>query len=506
MSLLSARQVCKRYGATYALDSVDFDVHAGAVNVLIGENGAGKSTLMRILAGIEQADDGQILFDDQPVQFSSVNDASARGIRIVHQELNLCPNLSVSDNIFLGTDLLRGPLVDRAAERARTRELLQAFNLDFDPETLVKDLRVGQQQMVEICKALLREAQVLILDEPTSALSTAEVKLLFALIRDLKAKGIGIVYISHRLEELLQIGDYITVLRDGKLQAATTIAGASIAWITSQMLGDSEQSIAVRRPSPVGETCLTVDGLRVKHRGGGYLLDDINLAFRRCEVTAIYGLLGSGRTELFESLIGLQPTDRGSILLDGKKLDGLQVAQRIRCGIFLVSEDRKCEGLLPNLSVAENLSASMLASRQLLSPIRYSSLNAVVQELAARLDVKTHSLDSSINSLSGGNQQKVMLGRCMSGKPTALLIDEPSRGVDVGARTEIFDQIQKLATQGATVLYATSDLHEALQFSDRVVVMANGSITGQFISQQTTEAELVMACNTSTTNPRTGTD
>lgn len=493
--VFKVRNIDKQYGATHALKSVNFDIHAGAINVLIGENGAGKSTLMKIIAGIEQADSGELLMNDQAVQFNHINEAVAAGVSIVHQDLNLCQNLSVAENIFLGRNITRRGMIDRDAENARTQQLLDQFKQSFKPSTPVSELRVGQQQIVEIAKALLFDAKVLILDEPTSALSPTEVDLLFNLIRDLKARGVAIVYISHRLDELLNIGDHITVLRDGNFIASAPVDKVNIDWIIERMLG--EQKTFTRQASnlPAGEECLAIQHLNLPRTTGGYWLENINASFHRQQIVAIYGLLGSGRTELFECLAGLRPEYEGDISLDQQDISKLGITQRAKRGMFMVSEDRKREGILPNLSVGENLGMSYLEHFTKLGVIQPAKQQSSLMDMAKRMWVKSDGLDASINSLSGGNQQKVMLGRCMLPNPTVLLIDEPSRGVDVGARGEIFDRIRALSDTGTAVVFATSDLHEALQYADRILVLANGKISGDFDANTATESDLVYACN-----------
>jgi erythritol transport system ATP-binding protein len=308
MAVLRAEQIGKTYGGVVALDGVDFDVHAGAVNVLIGENGAGKSTLMKILAGVEQPSSGRLLLDGEPIRFASVREAAAAGVGIVFQELNLCPNLTVTQNIFLGRDLTSAPgVLDRAEERIRARAVLSRLAHAIDPDALVADLRVGEQQIVEIAKALVDDARVLILDEPTSALSAAEVEVLFGVIGELKQAGVAVIYISHRLEELMRIGDHVTVLRDGRLQASRPASEVSVAWIVDQMLGDKARDRSRAAGRQAGEVVLTVEGLSAPRPGGGWLLDNVSTRFRAGELTALYGLLGSGRTELLEACAARGP-------------------------------------------------------------------------------------------------------------------------------------------------------------------------------------------------------
>ncbi len=490
-SVMRAEGVSKSYGGVQALDGVDFTVERGAVNVLIGENGAGKSTLMRILAGAEQPDGGRLLLDGQPVAFASVRDAAQAGVGIVFQELNLCPNLSVADNIFLSRG---GGVIDRAAERARAAEMMARLEHPIDPDTPVGDLKIGHQQIVEIAKALAADARVLILDEPTSSLSTAEVEVLFRVISELRASGVAVIYISHRLDELMRIGDVVTVLRDGRLQATARVADISVPWIVEQMLGARPSSAPVRGGAP-GETVLSARDLTLPRPQGGRLLDGVSLDCRAGEIIAVYGLLGSGRSELLETLAGARPAATGTVSVLGTDVSRLGVADRIRHRIGLAPEDRQRDGLFANLSVGQNLSLSCLAPFARAGVIDGGRLGAAVGAMLSRLGVKTASPDLPIGALSGGNQQKVLIGRQLMAGPAVLLLDEPGRGVDVGARAEIFDTIRGLAEQGLAVVFATSDMEEARSLADRVLVMASGLVTAELTAAEATDAALVAAAN-----------
>lgn len=494
MTLLRAENVSRRFGGTLALDGVDFDVHAGAVNVLIGENGAGKSTLMRIFAGADQPTSGRLLLDGAEVSLPSVREAARLGIGIVHQELNLCPNLSVAENIFLTTD--RSFLLDREAERTAAAALLARIGPGIDPDAPVSSLRVGQQQIVEIARALAEDVRVLILDEPTSALSAAEVDVLFGVIDELRTKGTAIIYISHRLEELVRIGDHVTVLRDGRRVAHAPMAEVSVPWIIEQMLGEPRQAKTPRGSDAVkGQAVISLRSLAVTSRSqGGTDVFVERLDICAGEVTAIYGLLGSGRTELLEALSGLRPAS-GEILLEGKPVNGLSPAECVRAGILLVPEDRQREGLFANLSVGQNMSLSSLTQFSRFGALDDQNERAEVDGMIARLRVRTASQDTPVMALSGGNQQKVVIGRCLMAGPRAILLDEPGRGVDIGARGEIFDIVRELASRGMAVLFATSDLHEALDGADRILVMAQGRVTADLSAAEVGEPELVAAAN-----------
>lgn len=498
--LLQARAITKRYGATLALDAVDFTVRSGEVSVLIGENGAGKSTLMRILAGVEQPTSGELLLDGQPVHFSSVSDAAAKGIGIVHQELNFCSNLTVAENIFLnpghGAPSRRKPmLLAPGAENQAARTLLQRLEQDIDPTTPMGNLRIGQQQIVEIAKAIAEDCRVLILDEPTSALSAPEVTVLFQLIEDLKKSDVAIIYISHRLEELLQIGDSVTVLRDGRLVDRAPAAEVSIEWIVARMLGEDGKHGRKQQRGTPGAEVLCLDDLRLEC--GNVAFDALTTSFRAGEITAIFGLLGAGRTELLEAISGLRRISAGAIRMKGERIDGFDIATRVRKGVLLVPEDRQKDGLFPNLTVGRNIGISDLSQamgRGGISPQREKS---VIARMMQRLGVKAPSGEAPIASLSGGNQQKVVIGRTLLPGPTVMLLDEPSRGVDIGARGEIFQTMQKLADEGLAVIFSTSDVVEALVIADRIIVVANGAVTADTPVTETDEQHLIRAANAS---------
>jgi erythritol transport system ATP-binding protein len=492
--VLSARAITKAFPGTIALQDVDFDIHAGSVNVLIGENGAGKSTLMKILAGVERPTLGTITMGGEPVSFASIRDAARQGIGIVFQELNLCPNLSVTENIFLGRDLTKARFhIDRAAQRARTAELMGRLEHEIDPDALVGDLMIGQQQIVEIAKALLEDARILIMDEPTSALSASEVEVLFKVIGELKRAGVAIIYISHRLEELIRIGDHFTVLRDGRLAAAAPRDKVSIPWIIEKMLGAGEV-VAKRPPAvPAGPPILQVDRLTLPRRGAGLAVDNVSVSFRTGEITAIYGLLGAGRTELFESLYGLRAGAKGSVKLDGKELASRSVSHRMKAGLLLVPEDRQRDGLVQNLSVGGNLGLASLRRFTKFLSISKKDESPLLQQVIGQLHIKTASPDAPITSLSGGNQQKVVIGKSLLTEPRVLLLDEPSRGIDIGAKAEVFSTMRDLADQGLAIVYTTSDLKETHAVADRILVMAYGRITADLRAQDATDEALVRA-------------
>jgi erythritol transport system ATP-binding protein len=490
---MRAEHITKVFPGTTALDDVSFDVYPGEVNVLVGENGAGKSTLMKILAGVEQPTEGRVLMDGEPVELPSVTAAARLGVGIIFQELNLCTNLSVLDNLFLAQELVRGVAIDRRAERGKARELLARLEQDIDPNELVSNLRIGQQQIVEIAKALTRDVRVLIMDEPTSALSQAEVQGLFRIIRDLKARGVSIVYISHKLEELLQIGDRITVLRDGRVVAHAEASVVDVPWIVEQMVGRSPASLFSRTEHPRGDVLLRAVDITLPRLGGGFLIDHVSFELHAGEILGLYGLMGAGRTELMEVLAGIRPEAGGEVWLADQRLDESDVADRIERGIVLVPEDRKTDGLVPTLSVAHNMVLSSLGRYLRRFYLSASRERTAVERMIADLSVRVADPDQNIGSLSGGNQQKVVVAKGLLTNPKVLLLDEPTRGIDVGAKSEIFQIMNSLAAEGYGILFVSSELKEVMAMSDRILVLSKGAVVAEFEGDRATETELVEA-------------
>jgi erythritol transport system ATP-binding protein len=497
--VLLARQVTKIFPGILALDQVDFQVYRGKVNVLIGENGAGKSTLMKILAGVEQPTAGELVLDGHRVSFKNTREAARLGIGIIYQELNLFPNLTIAENIFAAREVTKNGVVQHREQEELARKVLARLEQPLDPRTPVSDLRMGQQQIVEIAKALSQDVRILIMDEPTSALTGAETEALFRIIRELTAHGVAIIYISHKLEELLRIGDYVTVLRDGKLAAHAPAQNIDLTWIIEKMVGRT-----VRAPSrhnrfhesATSVPILRVDNLTLPRVGSGFTLENVSFTLNKGEILAIYGLMGAGRTELFECLVGLRPEATGSVLLDGAPLENsTTIAERIERGITLVPEDRQRLGLVQQLTVSQNLTLASLR-RYLdwfwLSDRRENeSVSAVIRELA----IKTRSASQPVTALSGGNQQKVVVAKSLLTKPQVLLLDEPTRGIDVGAKAEIFQIINRLAEQGLAILFVSSELPEVLAVPDRILVLSKGKVTGEFTHDDVTEEKLVRAAS-----------
>jgi erythritol transport system ATP-binding protein len=494
--VLRAIDISKTYGVTRALKNVNFDVRRGKVTVLFGENGAGKSTLMKILSGVEQQSGGQLELDGEPIDLTSTNQAVDLGISIIHQELNLCPNLSVCDNIFIGRELrTRRGDVDYPRERQITRDLMARLEEKIDPNTLVADLRLGQQQVVEIARALAADARILIMDEPTSALSAPEVEVLFKVVADLTAHGVAIVYISHHLEEAIEVADYAVVFRDGELVATADAATIDLPWVVSKMVGRAAEYDFTEEPRDFGEVALSLEHVKViDSEGGGRLaVNDVSLTVREGEIVCLYGLMGAGRTELMEALAGREPIAAGQARLRGIDLEGRSIPERIALGIGLVPEDRQRDGLVQLMSVGANLSLASLLTTVKRSLISRSRERKNIDSQIKDVRVKTPGPQVLITSLSGGNQQKVVIGKMLLTSPKVLLLDEPTRGIDVGAKGEIFSLLFREARKGLAVLYVTSEVGEALTASHRIIVMAKGRIVREFDPKVATREEVMAA-------------
>ncbi|MER9296265.1 sugar ABC transporter ATP-binding protein [Mesorhizobium sp. M0621] len=492
--ILKLEDVSKVYSGTVAVKRANFEVRKGAVNVLVGENGAGKSTLMKIIAGVEQPTAGRILLEGEEVSFSSSGDAVNRGIGMVFQELNLFGNMSVAENIFATREITnRFGKIDRKEQENRAAEFLERLQAGIRPDMLVEDLRIGQQQLVEIAKAVSLDARILIMDEPTSALSAAEVDILFKVIADLKARGVAIVYISHRLEELIRIGDYITVLRDGHITGQEEMKNVDTRWIVRQMIGSDAKDFAKADDHVPGEEIFRAEGICLPRATGGLAVDHVSLSLRAGEILGIYGLMGAGRSELFDCIMGRHGHSTGAIFIDGKQVRERDTTRRIRRGLALIPEDRQREGLVSILSVASNLTLASLSRFTRLFHIRGAEEKQAVTQMVRELAIKVADPVQEVSSLSGGNQQKVVIGKALLTGPKVLLMDEPSRGIDVGAKADVFRTMRKLSRDGLGILFATSDLDEVMALSDRIAVMSNGKLTGIFDRAEATEAVLVAA-------------
>jgi erythritol transport system ATP-binding protein len=492
--VMSARNVAKSFGAVHALKGVNFDIHRGQVTTLFGENGAGKSTLMKILSGVIQPTSGEIVLDGRPITFESSTHARNCGISIIHQELSLAPNLTVRDNIFMGREI-SGPFgVDYAEEERQTRKLMEELEEDIDPLTLVEDLRLGQQQIVEIARALSVDSRILIMDEPTSALSATEVEVLFKVIRDLTAKGVSIVYISHHLEEALQITNHAVVLRDGTMTAWAPRAEIDLNWIVRNMVGE-DYDLGSPPEVTKGDVALSIRGLTVPDPKSGHynVVDKLSLDVRAGEIVCIYGLMGAGRTELLETVAGRLRASGGEVVLQGHEVSHLTIAERIARGLALVPEDRQRDGLVQTMTVGQNLSLASIASftRGLFTNRRAEQ--AIIDRTIREVTVKTSGGQAAIGSLSGGNQQKVVIGKILATQPKVILLDEPSRGIDIGAKAEVFRLLAEGAKKGLAVVYSTSEVGECLSVAHRIIVMHKGRISAEF--DHTATKEQIMAAS-----------
>jgi ribose transport system ATP-binding protein len=486
--LLEMKQISKSFPGVKVLDDVQLNLKRGEVLALMGENGAGKSTLMKILGGIYSLDHGTITVKGQPQEKMTPDIAAKLGIAIIHQELNLIPHLSVMENIFLGREFTYGKsgFVNWRRMRVEAKRWLDQLAIDLDPATLVGELSVGQQQMVEIAKALSMQADILVLDEPTAALTNREIDALFGVIASLKQKGVGMIYISHRMEEIFQISDRITVLRDGQYIGTVETAKTDLDQLVKMMVG---REITERFPKveiTPGAERLRVENLSVRGK-----LSDISFTVRSGEIVGVAGLMGAGRTEMAKALFGLERVDSGRIVIDGQQVRISQPIDAIRAGIALVTEDRKQEGLVLSLSVRENIALPNLGKVSAFGVLKQKEEQELSEQTIQQLLIKTAGGEQIVGSLSGGNQQKVVIGKWLAAKPKILILDEPTRGVDIGAKKEIYDIMNRLAREGVAILMISSELPEVLGMSDRILVMHEGRITGEFSRDEATQ-ELIM--------------
>lgn len=494
--VLRAVDITKTYGVTQALKGVDFDIRAGKVTVLFGENGAGKSTLMKILSGVEQPTSGELILNGESVVLESTVDARERGISIIHQELNLCPNLNVRDNIFLGRELGNGRGgIKYKAESEATREVMERLEEVISPTTMVSELRLGQQQIVEIARALVDDTRILIMDEPTSALSAAEVEVLFHIIRELTSNGVAIVYISHHLEEAIAIADYAVVFRDGSLVAQAEAKDIDLAWVVSKMVGREAEYDFRGEERDFGDVKLSVKDVSVINPEDPerIAVNRFNVDVRAGEIVCLYGLMGAGRTELLECLAGRMPQVGGTVTLDGTDINGTSIEERISLGMGLVPEDRQRDGLVQLMTVGNNLTLADLGAALKGLFLNRGRERTLADEQIANVRVKTEGPQAPITSLSGGNQQKVVIGKLLMTDPKVLLLDEPTRGIDVGAKGEIFALLFAQAKKGLGVLYATSEVGEALTASHRIIVLNKGRIVREFDPRTATREEIMAA-------------
>lgn len=475
--------VTKRFPGVLALDKVDFNLKGGEVLALLGENGAGKSTLMKILSGVYTKDEGSIQIFGKEVEDMSPKKAQELGVAIIHQELNMCKHLTVAENIFLDREITRyGVLADREMEK-QAKEILDKLNIDISPKTMLGDLAVSKQQMVEIAKALSTKAKVLIMDEPTSALTSKEIDDLFRIIRKLKAEGCGIVYISHRLEELQHIVDRVMILRDGKYITSMNFKDTNLEEIISNMVGREIKEKFPRVSCKKGKKIL-----EVKNLNAGHMVRDISFDLYKGEIVGIAGLMGAGRTETTRAIFGVDAKESGEIYLEGKEVKIQKPMDAIKAGIVLAPEDRKKDGLCTKLSVRENIALSNLDFLcNKLGVVNEAKEEEMTDKTVEDLKIKLPSSEVNAGSLSGGNQQKVVVGKWLARNSKVVIFDEPTRGIDVSAKVEIYNLMNQLKLQGIGVLFVSSEMPEVIGISDRVIVMCDGKITGQLKTDEATQ-------------------
>ena len=489
-TFLQMSHITKRFPGVLALSNVDFALHKGEVHALLGENGAGKSTLMKILSGVYQPDEGEIIFEGQPVTFANPLSAQSAGITIIHQEFNLFPELTVEENIFIGREFCKNNRwrLDEKQQRQAAIDILQKLNLNIAPDMLVADLTVAQQQMVEIAKAISVNAKILIMDEPTAALTETEIDSLFQVTRLLKEQGTGIVYISHRLEELALIADRATVMRDGQFIATVDYDAVKISDLIAMMVGRDLGNIYPRRePLAQRKPVLEVSGLT---RNG--VLNNIDFTLYQGEILGFAGLMGAGRTELARAIFGADPIDGGTLKLNGKVTVIKDIPDAIQQGISYLTEDRKKEGLALGLSVERNI---MLGNYPEYSD-RFGNVDSkrcqkTSEEQVKALRIKTPHLEQAALNLSGGNQQKIIIARWVCKDTDILIFDEPTRGIDVGAKLEIYELMNRLVAKGKSIIMISSELPEVLGMCDRILVMRNGRITGELASDDATQEKIM---------------
>jgi ABC-type sugar transport system ATPase subunit len=487
--LLAAAGVSKTFPGVRALQDIDFDLRPGVVHALVGENGAGKSTLIKIFCGVYQPDAGEIVVDGRTVSIDSAQASQALGIAPVHQEIHLVPLLSVAENIFLGRQPLRGRgRIDHAGMERQAAAILADLGIRVDVRALVTDLSVAQRQMVSIARALSQQARAIILDEPTASLSARETEVLFEIIRRLKARGVAVIYISHRLEEIFLVADRVTVLRDGRLVGTRPVEELRLEQVIAMMVGRQMDELFRKEAVPIGAPVLEVKGLQQTG-----VLRDISFTLHRGEILGFAGLVGAGRSELARAIFGADAFDQGEVLLEGKSLRARNPRQAVARGVGLAPEDRNQQGVVMGLPVAQHITLANLFRRQRLGFFSLRAERQTAETYVRRLGIRTPDVERQVAFLSGGNQQRVVIARWLETKPKVLILDEPTQGVDVGAKAEIHGLMVELARAGVGIILISSDLPEVLQMSDRVLVMHEGRITGRFWREQATQEQVMRA-------------
>ncbi len=471
--LLEMKNIHKRFPGVYALNNVSFQLKPGQVHALLGENGAGKSTLIKVLGGIYKAEEGQIFINGSKVEINNVFEAQKNGIAIIHQELVLVPYMTVAENIFLGREPMKGKFIDRDKMNRETAELLNTYNMNFAPTTKVVDLTIAQQQMVEIVKAISFNSKILVMDEPTSSISDKETEFLFKIMKTLTAKGVGIIYISHKMSELWEICDLVTVLRDGQYVGTYDVKTTSKDELISHMVGRTLEQYYTRDFLTPGETVL-----KVEHLCDGKMVKDVSFELHKGEILGFSGLIGAGRSETMQAIFGLTEKYSGKVFVHGKEEHFTSAVDAVEKGLALVPEDRKLDGLYHVQSVKYNSTIEVLGEFIKGILLNKKKEDSIATQYVKMMNTKTYSLNQPIGQLSGGNQQKVLIGRWLATNPSILILDEPTRGVDVGAKAEIYSIMNYLVKQGLAIIMISSEMPEIINMSDRVYVMANGKVTG----------------------------
>jgi len=488
--ILSMKDIDKSFPGVHALDHANLEVRKGEVHALMGENGAGKSTLMKVLTGIYSKDSGTIVYEGKEVEFHNPKEAQDAGIVIVHQELNMMNHLTVAQNIFIGREYMKGIFIDDAKMNAEARKLFDQLEIDIDPTEKMGNLTVGKQQMCEIAKAISHQAKIIIFDEPSSALTEAEIEELFKIIRDLREKQMGIVYITHRMDEIKQITDRVTVMRDGGYVGTLITADCTKSDIISMMVGrviyeDPKTKSMVAPDAPVV--------LKVEHLNAGKMVQDVSFELHKGEILGFAGLMGAGRTETARAIFGADPKESGEIYINGEKVVISSPQDAVRLGIGYLSEDRKRYGIVVGKSVAENSTMADLKNFVKGIFINEKKEDEITQNYVERLNTKTPSVDQLVVNLSGGNQQKVVLAKWLVKNCEILIFDEPTRGIDVGAKSEIYHLMNELTTQGKSIIMISSEMPEILRMSDRVVVMCEGRKTAEIDIAEATQENIMHA-------------
>lgn len=495
--VLEIKNVSKNFSGVYALKHIDLEIFPGEVTAIIGENGAGKSTLMKIISGVYPDFEGEVFLNGNKVCFQNPKEAGEQGVIIIHQELNLIPYLSITENLFLGNEINnKFGFLDRGKMRKKATELLSRLHLDINPDSPLNQLRVGQQQLVEIAKALLLDSKVLIMDEPTSAISDHEVELLFKIINALKDKGVAIVYISHKMKEIFELADRYTVLRDGEKVHSGKMNDVSQDKLIQMMVGRNLTEGIRKAKNTLKEEIFSVENLCLRNpeNKNTFLVNDVNFSLHKGEVLGICGLMGAGRTEVLEAIFGLYPKFiSGKIRVGGVEKLFKNVGDAISAGIALVPEDRKLQGLILNMNVAKNTSLASLEKMSKYAFIDKKKENEVNQHFVRKLNTKVSSDNQEVQKLSGGNQQKVVIAKWLATNPKILLLDEPTRGIDIGAKTEIYKLIGELAAQGMGIIMVSSELPEILAVSDTILVMSESKQTACMKRAEATEETIMKA-------------